>query len=287
MFNSKAKMIKRSIPNTITLLNLISGCIGIVFAFNDMLEWSAYMIGIAAVFDFFDGFVARLLDARSEIGKQLDSFSDAVSFGVLPGIILFQLISVSFGEYFNPINQRPLNHVVVEFLAFILPAFSVLRLAKFNIDDRQTYGFIGMPTPASAILIGSLPLILASYNFNFYAALSGEALAATARAFHWGSLKFYTVLVLQDTTFLVLITLIISGLLVSPIHLIALKFKGKSWEENKKIYIFLIIVATLLVITALPYIMFVGFLPILDFLVIPLIIITYIFYSIAVNKKEL
>lgn len=273
-------MIKNSIPNTVTLLNLIAGCFGIVFAFNDKLEWAGYAIGIAAIFDFLDGFLARALNAKSEIGGQLDSFSDAVSFGVLPGIILFQLLSISLGDYFTPIQNRTINNLIIEGIAFLLPALSVVRLAKFNLDSRQTYGFIGLPTPASAILIGSLPIILASYKFNYFFPLTGKTLGATADLLYWGKLKFYTVGTLQDTWFLVGLTIVVSFLLVSPLPLIALKFKGFSWQENKDKFLFLVIVLLLLLITAMPYVYYVSWLPVLDCLVLPIIIVVYILYSL-------
>jgi CDP-diacylglycerol--serine O-phosphatidyltransferase len=274
-------MIKKSIPNTVTLMNLFCGCIGIVCAFNDRLEWAGYAIGIAAVLDFLDGFLARILKVRSELGAQLDSFSDAVSFGVLPGIILFQLLSISFGEYFTPFEEREASHLLVQFLAFLVPMFSVLRLAKFNLDENQAYGFIGLPTPASAIFIGSLPLILASYNFNFYNPIIGDLLGATADNLYWGELKFYTVGTLQDTWFLSIISVVISLLLVAPIPLIALKFKGVSWGENKDKFIFIGIVLLMLLLTAQPYLFYIKGMPVLDYLVIPLIILVYVVYSLV------
>ncbi|HRW96586.1 MAG TPA: CDP-diacylglycerol--serine O-phosphatidyltransferase, partial [Bacteroidales bacterium] len=126
-----------------TLLNLLSGCISITLAFNDKLVLASLFIGIAAVFDFLDGMLARLLNARSPLGLQLDSLSDVVSFGVAPGIIVFQFMQISLKHSsFDWNGIHPASAI-----AFLIPLFSALRLAKFNTDDRQTDSFIGLPTP--------------------------------------------------------------------------------------------------------------------------------------------
>ncbi len=133
---------KRHIPNILTLGNLSAGCAGLVWVFNGQLTWAAYAIWVAALFDFLDGFVARLLNTSSPIGKELDSLADMVTFGVLPAAILYQLAAAT------PANWR--------WLAFVPALFAALRLAKFNIDTRQATGFIGMPTPAAAFLVSGL-----------------------------------------------------------------------------------------------------------------------------------
>jgi len=145
--------IKRNVPNLITLGNLTCGLLSIVLAFEGKLEVAAAFIFFGAILDFFDGFASRLLNVSSEIGKQLDSMADMVTFGVAPGIIIYKLISESNNHY--------------EFLvyaAFILPIFSSIRLAKFNIDSRQTSSFIGLPVPAAAIFIASLPILGINYE---------------------------------------------------------------------------------------------------------------------------
>ena len=129
-------MIKKHIPNAITCANLFSGCIGIVYAFNGALETAAYFVLLSGIFDFFDGFAARLLNVKSNIGKDLDSLADMVSFGFLPGVVMYQLLSQS--DYASP---------YLPYLAFIITVFSALRLAKFNNDTRQTEDFIGLNTP--------------------------------------------------------------------------------------------------------------------------------------------
>ncbi len=137
-------MIKKHIPNTITLANLSCGCIGIIACTKGDLALASYMIWLAAIFDFFDGFTARLLKVSSPIGKELDSLADMVTFGVLPAFILYSL-------------QNDLtNGGYLPYLGFALALFSALRLAKFNIDTRQATGFIGIPTPAAAFFVSGL-----------------------------------------------------------------------------------------------------------------------------------
>lgn len=127
----------------------MSGCLGIVFAFQGKLEWSIYSIWVAMVFDFLDGFTARMLKVSSDIGKQLDSLADMVTFGLLPAIFLFHLFSDDAGY--------------LSYLSFLVAVFSALRLAKFNVDDSQSDSFVGMPTPANALFISSLVFVFQSY----------------------------------------------------------------------------------------------------------------------------
>lgn len=136
-------MIKKHIPNTITLANLTCGCIGIIACTRGDLETASYMIWLAAIFDFFDGFVARLLKVSSPIGKELDSLADMVTFGVLPAFILFSLQENISGGY-------------LPYISISVALFSALRLAKFNIDTNQSHGFIGIPTPATAFFVSGL-----------------------------------------------------------------------------------------------------------------------------------
>lgn len=142
---------KKHIPNTITCCNLISGCVATVFAIYGQPQMALLFIIIGAVFDFFDGMSARLLHVSSEIGKELDSLADDVTFGVAPASILYWFLSiVDYPAFLEPARS------VVPVFAFVLAAFSALRLAKFNLDTRQTTSFIGLPTPANALFWGSL-----------------------------------------------------------------------------------------------------------------------------------
>ncbi|MDR1226595.1 MAG: CDP-diacylglycerol--serine O-phosphatidyltransferase [Prevotellaceae bacterium] len=149
-----------TIPNFITCLNLLSGCVGIVLAFGGNNVAAMICLLLAAVFDFFDGFVARLLKSRSPVGVELDSLADMVSFGLLPAAMLFRFISGSVLFLEAPAAVR----YIVSYMPFVLTIFSALRLAKFNVDDRQTTSFIGLPTPANALFFSSLSLGLGSVN---------------------------------------------------------------------------------------------------------------------------
>ena len=194
---------KKHIPNTITCLNLISGCIATYWAFQSNYELALLFIVIGAVFDFFDGMSARLLHVSSPIGKELDSLDDDITFGFAPSAIVF--------SYLNS-QLSIVNCQFVPYLAFIMAAFSALRLAKFNLDERQALGFIGLPTPANALFWGSLIVgcgdWLSSQPYAFWLLLVG--------------------------------TFVSSYLLVSEIPMFALKFKTWGWKGNEVKYIFLI-----------------------------------------------
>lgn len=152
----------KHLPNFLTLLNLVCGFVAIVLAFNiNTLSYAPYFLFIAAGFDFLDGLAARILHAYSEIGKQLDSLSDMVSFGVAPGILAFQLLQLS-----STAQLSAQFFVLSVVIAALIPVFSACRLGKFNIDDRQTTTFYGLPTPASAIFIASLVLMVLYYPLS-------------------------------------------------------------------------------------------------------------------------
>ncbi|NLZ95278.1 MAG: CDP-diacylglycerol--serine O-phosphatidyltransferase [Bacteroidales bacterium] len=138
---------RKHIPNTITSMNMLSGCIAIVMAFHGDFIWVVFWVILAAIFDFFDGMVARLLNAYSDIGKELDSLADVISFGVAPAVAVFILLR----DYTLYSESLLLIQPYVPYFAFLIPVFSALRLAKFNIDERQTSSFIGLPTPANAL----------------------------------------------------------------------------------------------------------------------------------------
>jgi CDP-diacylglycerol---serine O-phosphatidyltransferase len=228
--------VKKHLPNALTCGNLFCGCVGITAAFQNELPLSAYLIGIAAVLDFLDGFVARWLKAYSAIGKDLDSLADCVTFGVLPAVIVFQLMRKSMaGDEFGLII-----YVLLPYTAFLLAVFSALRLAKFNVDTRQSDSFIGVPTPANAILIASLPLILLQYP-------------AAAQ-------------LILNVYFLIGLTLLMSYLLVAEIPLFALKFKSYTFAGNRIKYFFLGLSVLLLLV--------------LQVIAVPLIIALYIALSV-------
>lgn len=219
---------KKHLPNFITILNLLSGCIGIFLISRGNLEYASWTIFIAAVFDFLDGLVARATRSYSELGKQLDSLADMVSFGVLPGMILTEIMGAAIGLYDMNQEYAP----VLSCTGFIITAFSALRLGKFNIDTRQTTYFLGLPTPMNAIFIASLPSILF---------LNIEPVTNAI-------LNIYVIAG---------IIVVNSFLLISEIPLMALKFKHYGVKGNLEKYIFLIasvILILLLKMLAIPLI---------------------------------
>ena len=210
---------KKHIPNAVTCLNLLCGCLALTFIFRGELVTGAYLVGAAAVADFFDGLLARALRVSSPIGKDLDSLADMVSFGVVPGAIMYQLLIQAFG--LPMVGQAPGNDdfvipgvwMLLPFCSFIITIFSALRLAKFNNDTRQTTSFIGLPTPACTLVVASLPLILASNEFGL------DRIILTP----W---------------LLLGLTVVLSGLLVAELPLFALKFKNLRWLGNRRRFIF-------------------------------------------------
>lgn len=235
--------IKKHIPNAITCGNLLCGCFGIVASFAGDLGFAFYCVITAAVLDFFDGFAARILKVSSPIGKDLDSLADMVTFGVLPGFIMFRMITFSASIPGNGI------HPSFYIIAFMIPVFSALRLAKFNNDTRQTDSFIGVPTPASTIFISALGYIVFR---RFPNPAEGWVVQLPSSYYSWSSLQF-----LNHPYCLAAITVIMSFLLVAELPLFALKFKNFGWPDNKVRYLFLISAAVLLIlfqVTALPFI---------------------------------
>ncbi len=203
------KSIIKAIPNTLTLLNLVSGLAGILFWQHDLL-YAAMCVYLAMVFDFFDGFSARLLGATSDIGKQLDSLADLVSFGVLPACILFGVLHPDF------LWMTKTDVPVFSFLLIAVPLFSALRLARFNLDETQTYGFKGLPTPANAFWIAAVPFIVmySPENSIAFKLFSGQMS-------------------------LVIFALTGSVMLLLPVPLMALKFKSFKWKNNWFRYLFI------------------------------------------------
>lgn len=234
----------RHIPNLLTCLNLICGCLAVVYVFRGEIPVFAALTAASLVFDFLDGFFARMLKAYSPMGKELDSLADMVSFGLVPGAIMHHLFMESV-----PLNlslDEPVGKAL-SFFPFIITVFSALRLAKFNIDTRQTTSFIGLPTPAATIFVTGLALIL--YNDPMH-------LTPT----------------LLNSFILAGLSMILSWLLVAELPLIALKFRSFGWKENRYQYalILLSLVSVFLFKTA-------G---------IPIIIILYIILSVSANLSQ-
>ncbi len=207
--------LKKHFPNALTCCNAVSGCIATGFALQGAYGWAMAFIVIGAVFDFFDGFAARLLGVSSPIGKELDSLADCITFGFAPAAIVFSLL----GEVELPFAGETVR-IVVPYFAYLIAAFSALRLAKFNLDTRQTTTFIGMPTPANAL---------------FWSALAvgcGDAITACPYSFY-----------------LLALGIVLScALLVCEIPMFALKFKTFRWADNRLRYLFILASAVLLLV---------------------------------------
>lgn len=220
--------IKKHIPNAITCCNLLSGCVSILFTCNDHLLWASAMIFAAAIFDFFDGFAARALDAKSPIGAELDSLSDVVSFGVAPSFIVAWLLSkTGIGWWLHDVNIFPM-------LAFILAAFAAVRLAKFNIDTRQSTSFIGLPVPAVGLFIASLPFMLFRIG-------NGTVL------YH----------IVMNPYFLLAMVAVFSWLMISEVPFFSFKIKTLRFSDNILRYfvvIFAIVAVIILKLVALPFV---------------------------------
>ncbi len=238
--------IKRQIPNLFTFLNLSAGLIGILFALENQLVPAAFMVMLGIFFDFFDGFFARILKVSSELGKQLDSFADLVTSGVVPGLIIFQLLKATTVNWSDTdVISMLQGGNYLPFIGFIIPLASAYRLANFNLDERQSTSFIGLPTPANALLISSVPLIIAY------------------------SQDSEMVSFIQQTYVLVAVTIVGASLLNAEIPLFALKFKSYGLKENALKYIFLVLIVLLV--------------SWLQFVAIPLIILLYVLLSVVEN----
>lgn len=204
------RKITRSIPNTLTSLNLFSGCVACYFAYNHQFKFTFLFILLSALFDFCDGMVARLLKTSSPIGKELDSLADDISFGFVPATIVFCLMSSSTDNFIQWPTWLYNIRSFIPFSAYLIAIFSALRLAKFNVDSRQLHSFIGLPTPANTLFwisfVWGVPLYIHSLN-----------------------------------VFILLIMISLSSLLlVAEIPMFSLKFENLKWKNNKIRYIFLL-----------------------------------------------
>ena len=244
--------IKRHLPNIITLLNLFSGSIAVLLAVQNYFVGAALFMFLGIFFDFFDGLVARKLNVQSPLGLQLDSLADMVTSGLVPGVVMFKLLNLSLG---NPVSENSeilwsspsmfegLHHYApLAFIGFFITLASAYRLGKFNLDEDQQSSFTGLPTPANALLIISLPLIMEFQNNN----------------------AINTIIL--NPWFLVIMTILSCYLLNSKINLFALKFKNWSFKTNAVRYIFIILSLIFIIL--------------FKFLAIPIIIIFYILLSL-------
>lgn len=227
---------KKHIPNAITLCNLICGCIAVRYAFADKYLAALIFIVTGAVFDFFDGFVARKLKVSSPVGVELDSLADVITFGFAPTSMVFTLITSYIHGYAHEagflVSESWIKYINA--ISFIIAAFSALRLAKFNVDTRQTTSFIGLPTPANALLVASAVITLATHP-HWLTTLSAGNVSPN----------------LLGIIALATLSIVSAILLVCELPLFALKFKDFGWANNSTRYIFLISSALLLATMAL------------------------------------
>jgi CDP-diacylglycerol--serine O-phosphatidyltransferase len=244
---------KKHIPNIITLLNLFCGSIAVIFAVENNLFMAAVFVVLGIIFDFFDGFTARLLHVKSELGLQLDSLADMITSGIVPGLVMFKLLENA--SYPFPVNidvtsewNQSTPYSFLPLVGLLITLASCYRLAKFNIDTRQSESFIGLPTPANTLLILSLPLILMTNDIQWVNDL------------------------ILNKWFLMGITFISCYLLNAELPLFSLKMKTFGFKENAIKYLFL--GACVLLLLVLHYVAF------------PAIILLYILLSIVTNAKK-
>jgi CDP-diacylglycerol---serine O-phosphatidyltransferase len=251
----------KQIPNLFTLLNLVFGCLAIIFILQtgekilliqpdgltaitlpEKITWASFFIFAAAIVDFLDGFLARLFKGESGMGKQLDSLADVVSFGVAPGLILYQLLRISYAQQENGLD------ISIGWLlpALFIPCAAAWRLARFNIDSGQQYSFRGLPTPAAGLAIASLPLVIWFQSFG---------------------LQQYLV----NKWILYAIILLFSWLMVSSLRLMSLKFKDFSWSTNMPKYLLLICAVIAIAV--------------LQWLALPAVVLAYVVLSLIFKNK--
>jgi CDP-diacylglycerol--serine O-phosphatidyltransferase len=241
--------IKKHIPNTITLLNLLAGLLALIHAFNGNYNEAFSLVCLGIFFDFWDGFFARIWKVQSPIGLQLDSLADMVTSGVVPGLVMYKMLGdIQENQAQYNLTEDTYYMGVVPYLGFLITLASCYRLAKFNVDTRQTDSFIGLPTPANALLIMSIPMI------QFHS------------EFEW------LVDFLSNPYILVGITVLSSYLLNAEIPLFSLKVKSFSWEKYKMQVVFLILSVILIAV--------------LEFIAIPIIILLYVILSVVNNTMH-
>ncbi|NVJ88372.1 MAG: CDP-alcohol phosphatidyltransferase family protein [Flavobacteriaceae bacterium] len=237
----------KQIPNIITLANLFCGCIAAVYAVEANFLYASSFVLLGIFFDFFDGLAARVLNVAGPFGKQLDSLADVVTSGVVPGIIMFQLIHINLNRNTNSLVYNEETHLDVGLIGLLLALAAAYRLAKFNIDERQTKSFIGLPTPAMSMFVISLPLIQQYSDIEFAKYL------------------------IANNYFLISLTWVLCYLMNAEIPLFSLKFEEFSFSENYIKYLFLLMSIALI-----------WFIP---FLSIPVIIILYVVLSLIKKPK--
>lgn len=239
---------KKQIPNILTLLNLFSGTIACILALKGLLVEAAFFVFLGVFFDFFDGFAARMLNVQGELGKQLDSLADVVTSGVAPAFVMYELLK-NTSSVSRIFVYKEEQWLLLPFVGLLLALAAAYRLANFNIDTRQTNSFIGLPTPAMALVVLSFPLIQEYGQFSIVQ--------------YW----------IKNQWFLIGVVFLLSYIMNSEIRLFALKFKNFTWKDNTYRFVFLGISITMLLL--------------LQVTAVPLIILFYIVLSIFTQKTNL
>lgn len=269
----------------LTLANLFCGILAIKVGFSEHYYLAGFFVIFGAIFDFFDGFAARLLKVQGEMGKQLDSLADMVTFGVAPGVVMYSFLKIFFNDHYMSVFD-----IAPPFIAFLIPILSAVRLAKFNIDTNQSDKFIGLPTPANAIFFISIPLV-------FYSSIGFDVLSVRNIVFSGvspmgsGGMEFISLImkhhvkpelleglpfrfIINFGVYLVPLIIIFSYLLNAPIEMIALKFKTFGWKGNEIRFIFLGLSVVVILLSLLISSVFVS---------VPIIILLYIVLSVINN----
>ena len=250
-----AMWIRKNIPNLLTLFNLLSGVLAVVFTFNGMIYWAGWLVFAAAIFDLFDGAAARYLKVSSPIGGDLDSLADAISFGLAPSLILYKFMWLNEFKSANAylpfdLFDRPIGMeiYILPFVSFWLVTAGVIRLARFNNDTRQTNSFIGLPIPACGLFFAFIPIIFQEAIWNM------------------GALYDVLLNVLSDNSNLAILALLIPSMMLSPIPMFSLKLKSKNWKDYLPQILFLLVGIVIFIAGR--------------FLVVPVLILLYIIYSL-------
>lgn len=241
--------IKKHIPNAITLLNLLSGLVALVYAFDDNLQMAFFWVCLGIFLDFWDGFAARILKVASPLGVQLDSLADMVTSGVVPGVAMYQMLShIQQNDETYLVTNETFYMKLVPFIGFIITLGACMRLAKFNIDTRQTDSFIGLPTPANALFILSIPLILST--------TANETI----------------INLLSNPYILVAVSFFSAFIMNAELPLFSLKIKSDQLGKNKTALLFVLLSVLLIII--------------FQYVAIPIIITLYILISVILSKTK-
>lgn len=241
--------IKKHLPNFITLLNLSSGLLAVIAIFKGYYDEAFIFVCLGIFFDFWDGFFARKLGVSGELGLQLDSLADMVTSGVVPGLMMFRLIeTIQISQPQYQVTEDTIYMGMIPYFGFLITIASAYRLAKFNIDKRQIDSFIGLPTPANALFIMSIPMI------------------QYINAYEW------VTNLLSNPFVLMFLTILSAYFLNANIPLFSLKLKSFAWKDTKLQYLFMGFAVLLFFL--------------LDFISIPIIVVTYVLLSVLINSKS-